>query len=45
MVKITVKLRGVGYIRKSDNKQADNHSEEIQKKMILEKARQEGIES
>lgn len=39
-----VKLKGVGYLRISDNKQSDNHSEEIQKKMILEKARQEGIE-
>lgn len=41
---MTVKLYGVGYIRISDNKQADNHSEEIQKKMILAKAEREGIE-
>lgn len=39
-----VKLKGVGYLRISDNKQSDNHSEEIQKRMILEKAQQEGIE-
>ncbi|WP_141249054.1 recombinase family protein [Paucisalibacillus globulus] len=35
-------LRGVGYLRISDNKQIGNHSEEIQKKMISERAKQEG---
>lgn len=34
----------MGYLRISDNRQTGNHSEEIQKKLILEKARQEGIE-
>ncbi|UOQ44070.1 recombinase family protein [Halobacillus salinarum] len=34
---------GVGYLRVSDKKQETNHSEEIQKKMISEKANQEGI--
>ncbi|CAM4342376.1 recombinase family protein [Paenibacillus alkaliterrae] len=41
---MVVKLKGVGYLRISDNKQTDNHSEEIQKRMIRERARQEGIE-
>ncbi|MBM7662262.1 DNA invertase Pin-like site-specific DNA recombinase [Bacillus mesophilus] len=34
----------VGYLRISDNRQKENHSEEIQKRMISEKARQEGYE-
>ncbi|MBT2683373.1 recombinase family protein [Bacillus sp. ISL-37] len=34
----------VGYLRNSDNKQKDNHSEGIQKRMITEKANQEGYE-
>lgn len=34
----------VGYLRNSDNKQKDNHSEEIQKRMITERAKQEGYE-
>jgi site-specific DNA recombinase len=36
-------IKGIGYLRKSDLKQVGNHSEEIQKKMILAKAEQEGI--
>lgn len=43
-VKIKAKLRGVGYIRISDNKQVGNHSVDIQKRMIFERAKQEGIE-
>lgn len=35
---------GVGYIRNSDNKQIDNHSEDIQKRVILERAKKEGIQ-
>ncbi|MFT4414524.1 recombinase family protein [Fredinandcohnia humi] len=39
------KLRpAVGYLRISDNRQKENHSEEIQKRMISEKAKQEGYE-
>ena len=34
----------VGYLRISDNKQKENHSEDIQKRMISEKAKQEGYE-
>jgi site-specific DNA recombinase len=34
----------VGYLRISDNRQKENHSEEIQKRMISEKAKQEGYE-
>ncbi|WRP06584.1 recombinase family protein [Rossellomorea aquimaris] len=37
-------LPAVGYLRNSDNKQKDNNSEEIQKRMITEKAKQEGYE-
>ncbi|MEH7076982.1 recombinase family protein [Neobacillus drentensis] len=33
----------VGYLRISDIKQKENHSEEIQKRMITEKAKQEGF--
>lgn len=35
---------GVGYIRYSDHKQSENHSEDIQKRVILERAKKEGIQ-
>jgi site-specific DNA recombinase len=41
---VTTLRPAVGYLRISDNRQKENHSEEIQKRMISEKAKQEGYE-
>ncbi|WP_096156211.1 recombinase family protein [Bacillus sp. FJAT-45066] len=44
MFRVTTLRPAVGYLRISDNRQKENHSEEIQKRMISEKAKQEGYE-